>query len=710
MSNTVLNNQIITPGANIDGEYMNNSQPWASVQAYLDYKDNEYATIPVPKTIFVDGYGEMWNNGTSSSRIFKVKEQGERDRTSATKGYIVLGKSETFANQVTHPGTTYEIRYDFDLGGVKNSIPEGCTLFFNGGRLKNGTLRVTDTVIERSGDYTILQGVTFSGDGKIGSDLRMSYFDWDNTYSANNYQKLSNLYGTIYGTPYNIIYDIRELYIAYNKPIRLEANKVYDFNNVTIYSHSTTLSQYLFLVDEYDVELTDYKKLSLAAQDEFFTFKQGVMVVDDLTPLYTRVSNGVNYYRRDMILVQNNEMCTAPIMDYDDDPDTDARIKFMSVTHGGFKFCNLRYDRTGSEEMSPLLWVNYCYKPEVYNVTIDSDHPEFKGYCESGTLRFEYVFQPYLHDLSLDSCLGDVVGTNQAQYNIVIQGATKVVIERVNANAKWHSFGNQSINGAVCRDCILDQWDSHTYGRDYLFENCTFHTDHLGAPEVGIMKFVHCRFLNSRTGYLSDSDTASFPTHRIFEGCVFDDHETSLVAVSPIYTPANPRVLLVSEKYPSLTVRDCIINVATYKTTWVMYEVNSVNTSLIQSNEMADIRIENLTINTNSQESLRLWLINAVNINANIKIDDIKSNKGNVYIAPDNNQRGFLQIDRCRIRISDNNVGSLINSNPDQFYNNYSNNVLAGTTQQRPSTKIIGTQYFDTTLGKAVWWNGTEWV
>ena len=38
-------------------------------------------------------------------------------------------------------------------------------------------------------------------------------------------------------------------------------------------------------------------------------------------------------------------------------------------------------------------------------------------------------------------------------------------------------------------------------------------------------------------------------------------------------------------------------------------------------------------------------------------------------------------------------------------------NVLSGATASRPSSgNWIGRQYFDTTLGKPVWWNGTKWV
>jgi len=33
----------------------------------------------------------------------------------------------------------------------------------------------------------------------------------------------------------------------------------------------------------------------------------------------------------------------------------------------------------------------------------------------------------------------------------------------------------------------------------------------------------------------------------------------------------------------------------------------------------------------------------------------------------------------------------------------------SGATGARPTVSIIGTQFFDTTLNKPVWWNGTVW-
>lgn len=39
------------------------------------------------------------------------------------------------------------------------------------------------------------------------------------------------------------------------------------------------------------------------------------------------------------------------------------------------------------------------------------------------------------------------------------------------------------------------------------------------------------------------------------------------------------------------------------------------------------------------------------------------------------------------------------------------NTPSAGTTANRPATNLqIGQQYFDTTIGIPIWWNGSNWI
>lgn len=62
------------------------------------------------------------------------------------KGYKILrknmvaGKNVLTQEMITDPNTIYEIRYDYDLEGAEITIPEGCTLKFEGGSFSNGAL------------------------------------------------------------------------------------------------------------------------------------------------------------------------------------------------------------------------------------------------------------------------------------------------------------------------------------------------------------------------------------------------------------------------------------------------------------------------------------------------------------------------------------------------------------------------------------------
>ena len=56
-------------------------------------------------------------------------------------GYKILKKEVSFAQQIQGlTNTIFEVRYNFDLGGGKFTIPENCTLNFVGGKITNGTI------------------------------------------------------------------------------------------------------------------------------------------------------------------------------------------------------------------------------------------------------------------------------------------------------------------------------------------------------------------------------------------------------------------------------------------------------------------------------------------------------------------------------------------------------------------------------------------
>lgn len=62
--------------------------------------------------------------------------------------YVLLTGDKSFSEQVKQKNTTYEIRNIFDLNRATVTIPDGCTLLFSGGEIRNGLIDLNNCYIE----------------------------------------------------------------------------------------------------------------------------------------------------------------------------------------------------------------------------------------------------------------------------------------------------------------------------------------------------------------------------------------------------------------------------------------------------------------------------------------------------------------------------------------------------------------------------------
>ncbi len=76
-------------------------------------------------------------------------------------------------NKFNRPNMIYKVTNDYDLGGNTLTIPSGCTLSFNGGRLFNGTIVLNGTkVLPQACDITdYTSAVTINGTYREGQIL-----------------------------------------------------------------------------------------------------------------------------------------------------------------------------------------------------------------------------------------------------------------------------------------------------------------------------------------------------------------------------------------------------------------------------------------------------------------------------------------------------------------------------------------------------------
>lgn len=87
----------------------------------------------------------------------------------------------------------YKITKDISLEGGTLTIPEGCTLDFQGGSFTNGTIVGTNSDIRADEHVTIFKGIVIEGTWKV-KEINSGWFNFVQTAGYNNLQNFNNLF------------------------------------------------------------------------------------------------------------------------------------------------------------------------------------------------------------------------------------------------------------------------------------------------------------------------------------------------------------------------------------------------------------------------------------------------------------------------------------------------------------------------------------
>lgn len=175
---------------------------------------------------------------------FADKEYSEASFSGLGRVYlrknISASKNVLTQAMVSKENTRYVIQYDYDLNGAEISLPQGCVLDFQGGRLSNGTLVFSNTRLE---GFVKLECRV---DGIIeNSEINLSWFltsDFEKIQDAvncvnNKVVNPEDVYGKIYGASFQtIVFEPSKIYNLYG-------NKVTFKNYLKIEGNKAILSQ-----------------------------------------------------------------------------------------------------------------------------------------------------------------------------------------------------------------------------------------------------------------------------------------------------------------------------------------------------------------------------------------------------------------------------------------------------------------------------------
>lgn len=140
-----------------------------------------YGTIPNEEDLIKDTEGKL----QLSDRSYNPENFSGLGRIILRKN-MSAGKNILTQEMISQANTVYEIRYDFDLSGATINIPENCTLDFQGGSLKNGTLN-GDFNINNISNNKCFRKIIFDGNCR-NQEINIDWFisKYNNSLVFNN--------------------------------------------------------------------------------------------------------------------------------------------------------------------------------------------------------------------------------------------------------------------------------------------------------------------------------------------------------------------------------------------------------------------------------------------------------------------------------------------------------------------------------------------
>jgi hypothetical protein len=166
----------------------------------------------------------------------------------------------------------YKITKDIDLGHGILTIPEGCTLDFQGGSFTNGTIVGTNSDIRADEHVTIFKGIVIEGTWKV-KEISSGWFNFRYTAGSNNLQNLQNLFN-LSSNSYKGVINISQgdYYITI-------ANNSTD--SIVIYSNTTVNLNGNIILNPND--LTNYNIVTIRQRNNIIIQGGGSIVGDVVT-------------------------------------------------------------------------------------------------------------------------------------------------------------------------------------------------------------------------------------------------------------------------------------------------------------------------------------------------------------------------------------------------------------------------------------------
>lgn len=715
----------------------------------------------IPKSDFVINYNsEIYNNPdeediTVVDEKLKFKDKPHSAATFSGLGRVYLRKNVVgdknvlTQDMINQPSTIYHIQYDYDLDGRTVVVPNNCILLFEGGSLSNGTIVGNDTIISAQLIKIFNEDISLDGTWKING----IYPEW---YGATSYKKdiINNSTGAI--TLKESLIDsndafdkVKEVLINTNvHTIILSAlyyvTKEIDINVVAYYTNGTniigngtdtgliasinnttasvlsinknnnTISQYDYL-SNFAIYITKDSQLDSAIL--LYEIIRSTCVDVKVYGGFAKFEKGIYHLHS---VVNNNIFLNV----------FERCVGVNSIKGGGIHYSHETYQPT-------LQSIQNCIFQQLAGAAIEAEPTPITGGGFGGIIQGNElegnikgaIALSGIHNLSVRNNYFECADYNQlinyfdnvppAVFTFgIIQGATgaNYVTNVSNLEISNNQIGAPA--GSIDYAIIICSTQSGGRTRNVNISNNIINTS--TTKNIGpkyITKVQHCSGININDNLFSinyDDVNANFPidlndTSSNGINYSYQSIKTSFSSAYKYGYQTNIGILRTNgfnteTNYPYLTPNKSGITVTLSTGDFILLESNNTIYKVLKGGRLHYHTSAKFTQGSNVVVcSISIW---------DWKVGDVVNSD---YI--NNGTATITAIDGNNFTLSENAIATINDWLTDAIvlpYELSSAIRTSGTTSQRPNyryTKIPnGFKYFDTSLGKPTWWNGTAWI
>ena len=292
-----------------------------------------------------------------------------------------------------------------------------------------------------------------------------------------------------------------------------------DFGGLVLTVRNNAKTHFVFWMIQPATDIQVSKEVVVAGNySGFRELSKGnvVLVLSDNTPwVYNRRGYEYGAIRKDIVCLKDGIPQNKVVTGYDTASSVPSVSYFIPSSHKK-KISNITFIREpGNTMRAYLLRIENQSNVEVSNVRCETPPSDITG---DMIIRVNDCANISFKDVVIH---GSYSQLKKSGYGISMNNVYNVSFYRLVANANWGIFGNNNVNNVKLKDCDINRFDVHCYGRDVYFDRCKFRNLYNQFSSMyGTVSFRKCEFFDFTPVLFEPSYNAYTRFDLKFKNCI----------------------------------------------------------------------------------------------------------------------------------------------------------------------------------------------